>query len=59
MFYRAPRVLFEELFLPETPANVHQLQTLSVCGRKVVSWSESVPKDVIKQVFIVKYLSVV
>lgn len=50
VFYQAPRVLFEELFLPETPANVHQLQTLSVCGRKVVSWSESVPKDVIKQI---------
>nr|XP_024216399.1 uncharacterized protein LOC106678814 isoform X3 [Halyomorpha halys] len=50
VFYQAPRVLFEELFLPETPANVHQLQTLSVCGRKVVSWSEPIPKDVIKQI---------
>ncbi|KAF6202460.1 hypothetical protein GE061_004861 [Apolygus lucorum] len=49
IFYSAPRIIFEEIFLPEHPRNVHQLQTLSFCGRKVVNWSSPVPLDVIKQ----------
>jgi len=50
VLYSVPRVLFEEIVLPEHPRNVHQLQTLSVCGRKSVSWSPPVPLTLIKQI---------
>ncbi|BES98312.1 transcription initiation factor tfiid subunit [Nesidiocoris tenuis] len=49
IFYSAPRVIFEEIFLPEHPRNVHQLQTLSFCGRKVVNWSAPVPVEIVKK----------
>ncbi|XP_073974217.1 uncharacterized protein isoform X1 [Rhodnius prolixus] len=50
IFYTAPRVIFEEIFLPEHPRNVHELQTLSFCGRKVVNWSEPVPLETVKEI---------
>lgn len=44
---RAPRIIYEELF--ETRKNdTHVLQTVSLCGRKVVSWSENLSKDELK-----------
>lgn len=48
--YEVPRVLLEEIFLPEHPCNVHNLQTLSLCGRKVVGWSEVVPMELLKRI---------
>ncbi|XP_014261647.1 uncharacterized protein LOC106673838 isoform X3 [Cimex lectularius] len=50
IFYTAPRVIFEEIFLPEYPCNVHQLQTMSFCGRKVVHWSDPIPLEMVKQI---------
>lgn len=48
--YTGPRVLMEEIFFPENPGNSHHLQTVSLCGRKVVSWSNPVSLDLIKKI---------
>lgn len=44
---RAPRLIYEELFENRNDEK-HFLQTVSLCGRKVVSWSENLSKDEIK-----------
>lgn len=44
---RAPRLIYEELFESRNNEK-HSLQTISLCGRKVVSWSENLSKDEIK-----------
>ncbi|XP_062707377.1 uncharacterized protein LOC109420076 [Aedes albopictus] len=41
LFYSAPKLVFEELF-ENKPNTEHYLQNVSLCGRKVVSWSEKV-----------------
>ncbi|XP_021711906.1 uncharacterized protein LOC110680414, partial [Aedes aegypti] len=41
LFYSAPKLVFEELF-EHKPNTEHYLQNVSLCGRKVVSWSERV-----------------
>lgn len=41
LFYSAPRLVYEELF-ENKPNTEHYLQNVSLCGRKVVSWSEKV-----------------
>lgn len=48
--YTGPRVLLEEILFPESACNKHSLQTVSLCGRKVVSWSEPVPLHLIKAI---------
>ncbi|XP_022196869.2 uncharacterized protein LOC111054198 isoform X2 [Nilaparvata lugens] len=48
--YTGPRVLLEEILFPESASNKHSLQTTSLCGRKVVSWSEPVPLQLIKAI---------
>lgn len=45
---RAPRLIYEELFEKRNEEK-HFLQTISLCGRKVVSWSENLNKDEIKE----------
>lgn len=45
---RAPRLVYEELFENRNNEK-HFLQTVSLCGRKVVSWSENLSKDEIKE----------
>ncbi|KAK1125480.1 hypothetical protein K0M31_005840 [Melipona bicolor] len=48
---KAPKTIFEELFLKHPQAN--RLQTTSPCGRKVVAWSEEVKLDVLRTISIV------
>lgn len=45
---KAPKTIFEELFLKHPQAN--RLQTTSPCGRKVVAWSEEVELDVLRKI---------
>ncbi|CAL7936138.1 unnamed protein product [Xylocopa violacea] len=45
---KAPKTIFEELFLKHPQAN--RLQTTSPCGRKVVAWSEEVQLDVLRKI---------
>lgn len=45
---KAPKTIFEELFLKHPQAN--RLQTTSPCGRKVVAWSEEVKLDVLRTI---------
>ncbi|XP_062545551.1 uncharacterized protein LOC134212061 [Armigeres subalbatus] len=41
LFFSAPKLVFEELF-EQKPDTEHYLQNVSLCGRKVVSWSEKI-----------------
>ncbi|XP_075231998.1 uncharacterized protein LOC142330542 isoform X2 [Lycorma delicatula] len=50
IIYTAPRVLLEEICFPENPGNSHHLQTVSLCGRKVVCWSNPIPLHIIKKI---------
>ncbi|CAK9797114.1 hypothetical protein ANTQUA_LOCUS1033 [Anthophora quadrimaculata] len=45
---KAPKTIFEELFLKHPQAN--RLQTTSPCGRKVVAWSDEVELDVLRKI---------
>lgn len=47
--YTAPRMLVQELITSHRGA-MHQLQTVSLCGRKVVAWSDPVPLEMIRQI---------
>ncbi|PNF33020.1 hypothetical protein B7P43_G16381 [Cryptotermes secundus] len=47
--YTAPRMLVQELITSHRGA-MHQLQTVSLCGRKVVAWSDPVPLEVIRKI---------
>ncbi|XP_055541993.1 uncharacterized protein LOC129727814 [Wyeomyia smithii] len=41
LLYTAPKLVYEEIFELK-PNTGHYLQNVSLCGRKVVSWSESI-----------------
>nr|CAD7461595.1 unnamed protein product [Timema tahoe] len=49
ILFTAPRILFEDLFMTRRGAK-HQLQTVSLCGRKVVAWSEPVQLDLVRRI---------
>ncbi|XP_018902386.2 uncharacterized protein [Bemisia tabaci] len=48
--YKIPRVLMDEMMFSILNEHLNQLQTVSLCGRKVVNWSEPVNVSVLKQV---------
>lgn len=50
LVYWAPMTLMRELFFRDTNKEQHHLQTMSTCGRKVVSWSEPVSRKWIKDI---------
>ncbi|XP_069685750.1 uncharacterized protein [Periplaneta americana] len=47
--YTAPRMLIEELVVSHRDP-MHQLQTVSLCGRKVVAWTDPIPLDTIRKI---------
>ncbi|XP_052130922.1 uncharacterized protein LOC113204879 isoform X2 [Frankliniella occidentalis] len=47
--FRAPRLLVEDLLLSNRNQPPHHFQTVSLCGRKVVAWSDPFPQDLIQQ----------
>ncbi|KAI5723535.1 hypothetical protein M8J76_007712 [Diaphorina citri] len=49
LIYQSPKVLIEEMSLPNL-ADSHYLQTISLSGRKIVTWSEPIHLDVIKSI---------
>lgn len=49
IIYTAPRILIQELLISHHGPK-HQLQTVSLCGRKVVAWSEPIPLDTIRKI---------
>lgn len=49
LIYQSPKVLIEEMSLPNL-ADSHYLQTISLSGRKIVTWSEPIHLDVIKTI---------
>lgn len=48
--YTAPRMILQELFFPAAPNSCHHLQTVSLCGRKAISWSDPVSLDYIRRI---------
>lgn len=44
------QVIFQELFIPKKPLKKHHLQTVSLCGRKGISWSNPVPVEYIHRI---------
>lgn len=50
IIFVAPRMILQELFFPATPKPCHHLQTVSLCGRKAISWSEPVSLDYIHRI---------
>uniref|UniRef100_A0A336LT33 CSON004080 protein n=1 Tax=Culicoides sonorensis TaxID=179676 RepID=A0A336LT33_CULSO len=40
--YSAPMLIFQELFQRNKFCNIHSLQKVSLCGRKVISWSDKI-----------------
>uniref|UniRef100_A0A8D8CNW9 (northern house mosquito) hypothetical protein n=1 Tax=Culex pipiens TaxID=7175 RepID=A0A8D8CNW9_CULPI len=50
LLYTAPRLVAEELFERRSDITEHYLQNVSLCGRKVVSWSEKIRMDELKLV---------
>jgi hypothetical protein len=49
IIYTAPRMLLQELVTSHR-GTLHHLQTVSLCGRKVVAWSDPVPLDTIGKI---------
>lgn len=49
IIYTAPRMLLQELVTSHRGA-LHQLQTVSLCGRKVLAWSDPIPLDTISKI---------
>lgn len=47
--YTAPRMLVQELIISHR-GPMHQLQTVSLCGRKVVAWSDPIPLETIRKI---------
>lgn len=47
--YTAPRMLVQELVTSHR-GTMHHLQTVSLCGRKVVAWSHPIPLDTIRKI---------
>lgn len=50
LVFRAPRLLIEDVLLSNRDQPPHHFQTVSLCGRKVVAWSDPFPQDLIQQV---------
>lgn len=50
LVFRAPRLLVEDVLLSNRDQAPHHFQTVSLCGRKVVAWSDPFPQDLIQQV---------
>lgn len=48
--FTAPRMILQEIFFPATPKTCHHLQTVSLCGRKAISWSDPVSLDYIRRI---------
>lgn len=48
IFVQAPRYIYEELF-QTAQSNEHVLQKISMCGRKVLSWSEKINANDIRR----------
>lgn len=46
--YSAPMLVYQELFARNKFCNTHSLQKVSLCGRKVISWSERIDLREIK-----------
>ncbi|XP_015597807.1 uncharacterized protein LOC107268977 [Cephus cinctus] len=51
----APRIILDELFLKHAQSN--KLQTTSLCGRKVVAWSDEVDSEIVRKISIVTGVS--
>lgn len=49
IIYTAPRMLVQELVTSHR-GTMHHLQTVSLCGRKVVAWSDPIPLDTIRKI---------
>lgn len=49
IIYTAPRMLIQE-FLVSHHGPKHQLQTVSLCGRKVVAWSDPIPLGIVHKI---------
>ncbi|XP_021938483.1 uncharacterized protein LOC110839019 isoform X2 [Zootermopsis nevadensis] len=49
IIYTAPRMLIQELIISHHGPK-HQLQTVSLCGRKVVAWSDPISLDIIRKI---------
>ena len=49
IIYTAPRMLVQELVTSHR-GTTHHLQTVSLCGRKVVAWSDPIPLDTIRKI---------
>lgn len=49
IIYTAPRMLLRELVTSHR-GTMHHLQTVSLCGRKVVAWSDPIPLDTISKI---------
>ncbi|XP_034242144.1 uncharacterized protein LOC117645810 isoform X2 [Thrips palmi] len=50
LVFHAPRLLVEDVLLSNRDQAPHHFQTVSLCGRKVVAWSDPFPQDLIQQV---------
>lgn len=48
VFFQAPRYIYEEL-IQSASSNEHVLQKISMCGRKVLSWSEKIAANDIRR----------
>lgn len=44
------QMILQELFFAATPKTCHHLQTVSLCGRKAISWSDPVSLDYIRRI---------
>lgn len=44
------QVIVQELLFPKRVGDKHHLQTVSLCGRKAVSWSDPVPLEFLHRV---------
>lgn len=48
--YSAPMLMFQELFERNKYCNIHTLQKVSLCGRKVLAWSDEINLQEIKAI---------
>lgn len=45
-------MVLQELLFPKRVGDYHHLQTVSLCGRKAVSWSDPVPLEFLHRVHV-------
>lgn len=45
-------MVLQELLFPHRAEDYHHLQTVSLCGRKAVSWSDPVPLEFLHRVHV-------